>query len=428
MGHPRGGALDTPGVNRLSYGGVGKGKRKREQAATLQISAVAEKRDAVAPPFYLSTLDSIPTMAYPLTTLEAIGISAVRRCVTLIANSIAGRPWREVDGPRDLSPSRLVRRPAGAMTRREWAWRMVAGMCLEDIVHVLMVGGVDDEGVPGSLIPLPRDAISSVGKVDPFGVFPPTAYRISGTGQTISSEFVIPVRSTFWPGIPPHLVGILRLARNTMMQAFASDNYAARYWQAGGPPTTVISTDAELDDPQAEEIGNRWRNRRAMGPDFPAVLGFGANAKEFGADLAAQSGTEARRELVIDIGRLFGVPAPYLNVSLTGTSMTYSNLTDEVVSLDRFTLAGFYEPMQDLITDLLPNERRMLIDMTGITQGSQESRYRAWQAATGSKPWMDPEEVRAKEGLPPGAPEPDPPPAPASPSGVGDQSEVGANA
>lgn len=402
---------------------MGKKAKRRDRAASLRISANAEKRDAVTSPFYLSSVDALPSMAYPLTAIEAVGISAVRRCVTLIANSIAGRPWREIEGVRDLSPSRLVRRPAAAMTRREWAWRMVASMALDDISYIRMVGGVDDEGVPGSLIPLPRDVVSSAGRVDPFGIFPPTAYRISGVKDVVSAEEIIAVRSAFWPGVPPHLIGILRMARNTMMQAWASDSYAARFWQAGGAPTTVIKTDAEIDDTQAGEIGNRWRNRRAMGPDFPAVLGFGADAKAFGADLNAQSGTEARRELVVDVGRLFGVPAPYLNVSLTGTSMTYSNLQDEVVSLDRFTLAGFYEPLQDVITDLLPSGRRMEIDMTGITEGSQESRYRAWQIAAGNKPWMDPEEVRAKEGLPPGAPEPDPPPTPVSPpSGVGDPS------
>jgi hypothetical protein len=132
--------------------------------------------------------------------------------------------------------------------------------------------------------------------------------------------------------------------------------------------------------------------------------------------------------MVADIGNLFGVNVRYLNANIEGSSMTYANAQDEFVALDRFTLAGFYEPLQDLITDLLPDPRRMEIDMTGITQGSQESRFRSWQIASGGKAWMDAEEIRAREGLPPGAPEPDTPPSPVPPAGEGEPSEVEANA
>lgn len=398
-------------------------KRSRKMG---DASATAETRDIVTSPYYLiNPVGGIQSMAYPLTVTEAMGISAVRRCVTLIANAIAGRPWVEKVGTRILPPSRLVRRPAATMTRREWTWRVVAQMALDDIAHLYMVGGVDDEGVPGSLLPIPRDAISAIGNQDPFGLFPPSRYRISGVSEDISGEAVIPIRSAFWPGVPPHLVGILRMARNTMMSAYSADAYSSRFWQAGGAPTTVITTDQELTGTQPAEIASQWRERRAMGPDFPAVLGKGAHANPYGADLVGASAAEARREMVIDIGRLFGVSAAWLNVALSGNSMEYSNIGDQTLHLQRFTLDAFIDPIQDVISDLLPGDpiedRRMEIDMTGITQGQQESRYRAWDIATGHKPWMDPEEVRVIEGLAPGAPEPTPAPsAPAVPPDAAD--------
>jgi len=340
--------------------------------------------------------------AYPLTIVEAAGVAAVRRCVTLIANAIAGQRWTEWEGTQRLDvPSRLVKRPAAIMSRREWVWRCVSQMALQDIVYLRMVGGVDDEGIPGSLLPLPVEAIHPAGYVDPFGVYPPTAYTISGVAGTVSGEEIIPMRSAFWPGVPVHLVGILQMARNTMMQAYASDTYGARYWQAGGAPTTVITTEQELDNTQADLIGNRWRDRRSKGPDFPAVLGKGAEAKPWGADVANSVAIDARRELVVEIANLFGVPARYVNVVPTGQSMTYANLNDEALSLERFTLSGFVDPIQDVVSDLLPDERFMLIDMTRLTRASQEARFRAWQTATGGKAWMEPGEVRAEEGMAP---------------------------
>jgi hypothetical protein len=43
----------------------------------------------------------------------------------------------------------------------------------------------------------------------------------------------------------------------------------------------------------------------------------------------------------------------------------------------------------------------MLIDMSRLTRASQESRFRAWQIATGNKGWMMPSEVRSEEALEP---------------------------
>jgi len=374
--------------------------------------AKAQKRDTVLPSpsssairlDYASVL-SLPSYAYPISVIEAAGISAVRRCVTLIANAIAGQRWTEWVGTEQITPvSRLVRRPAAIMSRREWVWRVVSSMALTDISYLYMTGGVDDEGVPGSLIPMPRESISPAGFADPFGIFPPTAYTISGRAGTISGEYVIPMRSAFWPGVPPHLVGILQMARNVMMSAHASDNYQSRYWQAGGAPVTQISTEQELTDPQAESIAARWRDRRAKGPDYPAVLGKGATAQPWGADIANALAIEAKRDISIEVANLFGVPARYLNIVPTGQSQTYANLNDEALSLERFTLSGFTDPIQDVISDLLPDsedERFMLIDMTRLTRAGQEARFRAWAIATGNKPWMMAEEVRAEEGLPP---------------------------
>jgi hypothetical protein len=294
------------------------------------------------------------------------------------------------------------------MSRREWVWRVVASMALTDISYLYMTGGVDDEGVPGSLIPLPREAVLPSGYIDPFGIFPPTKYTISGIPGEISSEFIVPMRSAFWPGVPPHLVGILQMARNTMMTAHASDNYQSRFWQAGGAPATQITTDQELTDTQAQDIGARWRDRRAKGPDFPAVLGKGAKAEPWGADIANTLAVEAKREISVEVANLFGVPARYLNITPTGSSQTYANLNDEALSLERFTLTGFTDPIQDVVSDLLPDpqddERFMLIDMTRLTRAGQEARFRAWAIATGNKPWMMPDEVRAEEGM---APNPD---------------------
>jgi len=199
------------------------------------------------------------------------------------------------------------------------------------------------------------------------------------------------------------------MSRDVLMEAYGAGTYASKFWQSGGAPTVVLTTEQELTDPQAETIGGRWVSRRSLGPDYPAVMGKGVEAKPFGADISNSVATEARREITLEICNLFGVPSHYLNVIPTGTSQTYSNLNDEALSLERFTLGGYIDPIQDVISDLLPGDpiesRRMRIDMKPLTRPSQEGRFRAWQIATGSAAFMSAEEVRTEEGLPPEMPE-----------------------
>jgi len=191
------------------------------------------------------------------------------------------------------------------------------------------------------------------------------------------------------------------MARNTLMSAYAADSYVAKYWQAGGSPTTTLTTEQELNNTQAELLAQRWLDRRAMGPQYPAVLGKGAHAEPYGADISGAAGHDATQNIQIEICNLFGVPARYVNIQPEGGSMTYANINDEALSLERFTLSGFIEPIEDVITDLLPDERNMQIDMTKLTRAGQESRFRAWSAALRQEPFMTADEVRSYEGLPP---------------------------
>lgn len=376
---------------------------------------------------------------YPITVpyvsgASALGLSAVYRCVTILADAIAGLPWREVRGDEDapipLPTSRLVRRPMATMTRREWVWRVVATEALYSTCYLLKVGGYDSEGVPWSLLPVPPSAIAPADPgADPWGLLPPRAYMVGG--RLVQADDLVVIRRTPFPGIPEHVAGILELARREFAAALAADTHLERYWRAGGPTTTVITTDQPLEPDDAEQIAQRWIERRARGADYPAVLGKGATAAPFGADPTTDSAVESRRELVADVGRYFGVPTRLLNAPKVGDSETYANTEDEAVDLERYTLRGYAQPIEDAISELLPGDyiggRRMVLDPTRLTQGNLESRARAWgqlvQAGI-----ADADEARVKGfAMTPrttDAPKPAAPALPAAMAGVMDPAEV----
>jgi HK97 family phage portal protein len=324
---------------------------------------------------------SIVGQAVPwLDAKSAVGLSAVWRCVTLIADTISDMPWQEWRGDTLLEASRLVRRPYALMTRREWTWRVVATEALYNTVHLMHVGGMDTEGAPWSLLPLPP-AVVQPGLADPWGLMPPTQYLVAG--QNVEAEYMSVIRRAPFPGVTDQMSGLLDLARRQFTAYVAADTHMSRYWQAGGPTTTVITTDQELDDGQAEKIGTRWVNRRAMGADYPAVLGKGAKAEPWGADPTTESAVEARREINADVGRYFGMPTRILNAP-AGDSETYSNVENDALDLLRLTLRGYMGPVEDTISQLLPGDyiagRRMAMDPSRFLSGDLAGRTTAYVA------------------------------------------------
>jgi len=250
-------------------------------------------------------------------------------------------------------------------------------------------------------VPLPPNAVIP-GPTDAWGIMPPAAYRVAG--QPVSATDMTIIRRNPWPGVSESLAGILNMARREFAAALAADTHLSRYWQAGGPVLTQISTDQDISSDQADAIAQRWVDRRTMGSDWPAVFGRGAKAEPYGADPTTESAVESRREMVADIGRYFGVPSRILNAP-TGDSQTYANVEDEATDLTRYTLDGYAAPIEDAITGHLSpgflGSRRMVIDLSRIMQGNLESRSRAYPALVASG-IMLPDEARARGfGLPP---------------------------
>jgi phage portal protein BeeE len=343
--------------------------------------------------------------AYNLSPTEyrIVGLSAVRRALQVIAGSLAyisSQPdgWAEWRGNAVLPSSRIIRRPTSLWTRREWTYRQVATMMLYDRAYVWQIGA-DPEGVPLELVPVPPGAIRPVGPVDPYGMVPPTSYQIAGRPPISASEVPV-LRAAILPSMPDNLTGILSVARESLGAALAAESYAARYWQAGGSPVVQILSEQQVDETRAEAASTRWRERRALGPDYPVVFGLGMEAKPFGADPTQEAAVEARRELVADLARYFGIPTRLMNAP-AGDSETYANVQSEGQELALFTVGNYAAAIEDCVTDLLPGGRRLGIDLGIFTRGTLLERSQAWQIATGGAAWLTPDEVREYEDLPP---------------------------
>lgn len=334
---------------------------------------------------------------YGVTDSSVLALDAVYRCLDVLG-SISTLPWSERRGTLDLPLSRLSRKPVSFYTRREWVQNVVRTLALYRVCYLLKLEPYDAEGVPSGLWPIPPQVIMPKA-VDTYALTPPTHYTVGRT--TISADNIVVLRLGPQPGIPDYLGSLLHVARAQFAGMLAADNYAMRYWQGGGAPVTVLETDANLSDTQATQLGNRWAQRRAQGPDHPAVLSNGLKARMWGADPTTQSAVEARRDMTAQVARYFGVPANLVNAPSVD-SQTYKNAEEANLDLVRYTLANYISAIQDAITDLLPGNREVLINTGPLTEGTQLSRFTAYNfAANGPRPWMNTDDIRDAEGMPP---------------------------
>ena len=335
-------------------------------------------------------------LPYNVSTSTTMGLSTVWRCLDVLAYGVKQLPWVERLRNADLPLSRLTLRPWEAITRRDWTDVVVRTMALYDVAYLLKLEPYDQEGVPSGLWPIPPTIILPR-TVDNLGLIPPMEYTVGRT--TISADRIIVLRRAMVPGVPEYLAGFLQLARAELAAALAANNYASRYWQGGGSPTTVLETEANLNDVQATNLGNRWSQRRSQGPDHPVILSNGLKARDWGADPTTASAVEARQAQDADTVRYFGVPPRLANVR-SWDSETYDNAEEENLDLLKYGLQNYIDAIEDGITDLLPGERELKILTSSLTEAAQLSRYQALQLAVGG-PWMTVPEARDAEGLPP---------------------------
>jgi phage portal protein BeeE len=331
-----------------------------------------------------------------VTGTTALGISSVWRCLDILANGVSQLEWQERRGNLDLPASPLVRRPQSQRTRREWTSIVVSTLALYDVCYLLKADR-DEDGYPRSLLYC-QPYIVQPKSEDMFSVFLPDTYYL--LGRPIPADDLVVLHRSPQPLVWDTMGGVVQMARATFAAAISAENYASRYWQAGGAPTSVLETDAVLDQTKADDLSDRWYQRRAKGPDYAPVLSSGLKAKAFGADITAESAVEARREMVADVGRYFGIGPDKLNAP-AADDQTYKSSEPGNQDLIRYTLQNYIGAIQDAVTDNLPGGRHMVMDTWRLLQPGFLAQAQAYQLAVAGKAWMSPEDVRDALGLPP---------------------------
>lgn len=328
-------------------------------------------------------------------TTDALGLWPVVACVRYRANLIGQLPLVAYVKDRDgfsvrapMQPDLLVA-PSGQVTKSSWLFQMSLSRDVWGNAFGAVVAR-DGVGNPKQIEWLCPANVRTVQSVT------------SGTvefyvhGQLFPAHDLVVVPSTFiLPGsplgvAPLHYSGLVDLGKRA--QEFGSD-----WFRNGAVPSSVIYSDAELTNEQANNIRDRvtsaWQKRR------PGVLGAGLKWEQTKITANESQFTETIAATASAVAAVFGVPAAEVGIPISGTSLTYANRTDaKEAAIDRMN--GDLVSVEQVLDRLVADPLFVKFTTGAYAKSSTKPRYEEHAIGLASG-FLTVDEVRRMEDRPP---------------------------
>lgn len=350
-------------------------------------------------------------------TVEALTSDAVWACIDVLASSISGLP---VDVVRMVGNSRvpvtptpsLIAAPSALVSPDVWKYQLAWSM-LTDGNGFGKVMAVDGMARP-TLIEL----------VDPDGVT--ERQVVDGVAQARVNNKVerLYPHGDLWhvPGkmvMPgsPFALSPVAYAKKAIAAGLSAEEFGSKFFQDGGHPASLIYSEQELDDKQAQRIKTSFKNATS-GNREPAVFGAGLKYESVSVNPDDSQFIDLMRFTTEKICRFFRVPPAMVYASVSGQNVTYANVSQADLHYLKHSLDGYLVRIENALTELLARPQIVKFNRNALLRSDAEGRNLVYDRRLRNKT-MSINEVRSLEDEPPfDDPEYDKPGIPGGPVGV----------
>lgn len=334
----------------------------------------------------------------------ALRASVVYRCVTLVSGTIATFPVHAKRGRVTLDPGpQIIRRPSPAVRRSVWVEQAVASMLLRGGCY----GLTDDPSSWRGGYPTRVDLIH-----------PDRVSWDEREGWKLDNEPVEEYpNGPLWQ-VPLHVIagspkGLnpLEYARKTIYAKLVAQEFGAAFFRDGGHPSAILSPETDPGIAGAKALKSAFVEA-TRGNREPVVVPQSVKYTQLQINPDDSQFIEAMRFSDEELARFFGVSAAMADVVVSGTSLTYSNITDRREDLKQFTLLLPMYRLEEAMTELIPRPQDVKFNPAGLLRGSITERYATYKTAaeinnlTGDT-FLSVEEMRELEDREPLTPTPD---------------------
>ena len=197
-------------------------------------------------------------------------------------------------------------------------------------------------------------------------------------------------------------------AREAIGTALASEEFSARFFSQGSTADIALKHPGKLSDEQINLLRASFVAKYGGGKNsrMPLVLTGGIEVESLSINNVDAALLPTRLFTVEEICRIFGVP-PHMVGHTEKNSSWGTGMEAQGQGFVRYTLQRHLTSIaQELNRKLWPTRSRFFVEhiTAALERGDLKSRYEAHRIAlgrAGEMPWMDTDEVRRIENLPP---------------------------
>lgn len=260
-----------------------------------------------------------------VTAKNAIQLVPVWSAVQLIAGTVGSLPLRvyrtNTDGTRVEAPrhsaARLLASPNKYMAGDELIETVMAHLLLWGNAFILKTK-IDGQLV--ELFPMPPHRV----KVDRDKRTGLPYYVVDGKEGPYDERTFIHIRGMSFDG----LVGMspIQMARQSLGTYSAASRYQGRFWKNNATPGGVLTHPSRLSPDAAERLRAQWQAAHSGdNANRVAILEEGMKYDSLSLPLADSRLLESMDANVLDVARIYNLPAHFLQTSAAGSSLTYSS-------------------------------------------------------------------------------------------------------
>lgn len=339
----------------------------------------------------------------PVTDDTAMQLIAVAACVRILSQTVAGLAFGAIRMQGELRkamtpPPVIVSDPFGGgattalLSRRAGFAQMMVSLLLRGNAYAVVTAR-DYLLRPTRLRILHPDRVRC--QFDESGQ---REYWINR--QTVDAEDMVHLIGMAFPESPTGM-SVISYARTAIGLGLAAEQFGAGFFGKGAHMTGVITVDGDLDKARARQMKEAFEASHGGMENAHSIGVLSGGAKWTPISVTPEDaqflGTRAAQNF--DMAMLFGLP-PHMLGQVDRTTSWGTGIEQQSLGFLRHTLASWIGPFEDAWSMMLPRPQLAQFDTDDLLRTDTAGRW-AYYSIARNIAGMTPDEIRAKENLPP---------------------------
>jgi HK97 family phage portal protein len=331
---------------------------------------------------------------------NAMRLSAVWRCVSILSGVVAGLPLQVFSGNRDdpgpkqpVDKSILYTAPEG-LTMFEFKEQLMTHLLLWGNAYIRKVWNRAGDQVVQLILYRPWEVTASRLK----GPGSPKTYDVINGDKKLTDDDIIHVPGLGYDGIRG--LSPIQFARQSVGLGVAVEQYGAKFFGNGAMLGGIIKSQDRIPQEKAEQVKNRFRDKLVglARAHEVAVLDSGLDYMPLQIPPETAQFLATRQFSVNEIARWYGVP-PHLIGDVDKTTSWGTGIAEQTLGFVRFTVSFWVSRIEQRLSTAIPAGQFAAFDMDALLRADANQRAVFYHNAI-TDGWMSRAEIRALEALP----------------------------